>query len=370
MKKFLRWLLYVAAIIAIIYVLGPSPATPSYKADMPSVPADAASLEAYVKNNESKHKLKPDNEARIIWANDSLKQKTPYSMVYLHGFSASQAEGDPIHRNIAREFGCNLYLSRLAEHGIDTSMPMMNLTVDEYWESAKQALAIGEQLGQKVILIGTSTGGTNALQLAATYPNNISALVLLSPNLAIKNDKAWILNNHWGLQIARKVNGSPYVTSSDTRPIYKQYWYYQYPLEATVQLQEMLETAMTPDLFAKVKQPVLMLYYYKDSTHQDDVVSVDAMLKMFDKLGTPTNLRRKEAMPAAGNHVLGSYIKSQDLPGVQSQIERFLQQMVGISPVRNNLAVKPAEEINIAGGVFTEALRRASKVPHKVKASR
>jgi pimeloyl-ACP methyl ester carboxylesterase len=336
MKKALRWLLYIAAAVVIIYILGPSPATPQYKVDMPSVPAGAVALEGYVKDNESKHKLKPDNEARIIWANDSLKQKTPYAMVYLHGFSASQAEGDPIHRNIAKEFGCNLYLSRLAEHGIDTSMPMLNLTVDEYWESAKQALAIGQQLGDKVILIGTSTGGTNALQLAATYPNNISALVLLSPNLAIYNDKAWILNNHWGLQIAKKVNGSDLVISSDTRPIYKQYWYYQYPLEATVQLQEMLETAMTPELFARVKQPVLMLYYYKDSLHQDNVVKVDAMLQMFDKLGTADNLKRKQAMPTAGNHVLGSYIKSQDLPAVQSEIESFLKQVVGITPLVNS----------------------------------
>ncbi len=60
-----------------------------------------------------------------------LKNKTEYSLVYLHGFSASQAEGDPVHRNIAKLFGCNLYLSRLAEHGIDTAEPMMNLTAEE-----------------------------------------------------------------------------------------------------------------------------------------------------------------------------------------------------------------------------------------------
>ena len=96
-----------------------------------------------------------------------IKNKTAYSIVYLHGFSASQAEGDPVHKNIAAMFGCNLYLSRLAEHGIDTTEPMMNLTADKNWESAKQALAIGKQLGNKVILMGTSTGGTNALQLGS-----------------------------------------------------------------------------------------------------------------------------------------------------------------------------------------------------------
>jgi hypothetical protein len=28
---------------------------------------------------------------------DTLKQETDYAVVYLHGFSASQEEGDPLH---------------------------------------------------------------------------------------------------------------------------------------------------------------------------------------------------------------------------------------------------------------------------------
>ena len=87
-----------------------------------------------------KHKIKPTNEARIIWF-DSSHQKTPYSVVYLHGFSASQAEGDPTHRRFAREFGCNLFLSRLADHGIDTTEALLQFTPDRIWESAKEALA-------------------------------------------------------------------------------------------------------------------------------------------------------------------------------------------------------------------------------------
>ena len=86
---------------------------------MPVVPAEAVPLEQYVQKEEAAHKLKPDNEARILWANDSLKNKTEYSLVYLHGFTASQGEGDPVHRDMAKKFGCNLYLSRLAEHGVD-----------------------------------------------------------------------------------------------------------------------------------------------------------------------------------------------------------------------------------------------------------
>lgn len=333
MKTFLKWVASIVALLVIMYLLGPRPDTPNYTNTLPVVPSAPLQLEAYVKANEAAHKLKPDNEARIVWANDSAKQKTPYAIVYLHGFSASQAEGEPVHRNIAKAFGCNLYLSRLAEHGIDTIDPMIRLTATEYWESAKQAFAIGKQLGDKVILIGTSTGGTNALQLAATYPNDIAALVLLSPNIAVNNDKAYLLNDPWGLQIAWLVTGTKFVSGQDRRPLYKQYWYQHYPYQATVELEELLETTMTKETFEKIKQPTLLLYYYRDPVHHDSVVSVPAMLNMYDQLGTPAVKKIKRAMPNTGNHVLGSYIKSNDVQGVQREIENFLINIMGMKKV-------------------------------------
>jgi esterase/lipase len=322
-KKWFKFLLIIIIILVIVYFLGPHPQTPVYSTTLPTVPSTATALEHYIDSNESLHKIKPGNEARIVWF-DSSKTKTDYAIVYLHGFSASEEEGKPIHTNIAKEFGCNLYLSRLAEHGIDTIQPMINFTPDKYWESAKQALQIGKQLGNKVILMATSTGGTLALKLAAEYPNDVYALVMMSPNVAIRDSRSFLLNNHWGLQIARTLTGSHFVTASDSSPIYKQYWYWQYPLEAATQLQELLETTMTKETFEKVKQPTLMLYYYKDETHQDSVVSVPAMLKMFTELGTPNNLKMKRAMPDVGDHVMGSYIKSKDLLEVQQSIEYFM----------------------------------------------
>lgn len=332
-KRWMKIVFFILAIITIAYLLGPHPTTPVYSLAMPNVPADANALENYISQNEAQHKLKPNNEARVVWFNDSLKNKTDYSIVYLHGFSASQEEGQPTHVNVARDFGCNLYLSRLAEHGIDTSVDLINITPEKYWESAKQALAIGKQLGNKVILMATSTGGTLALKLAAEYPNDVYALILLSPNIAINNDKAYLLNNPWGLQIARAVTGDNYITAKDDRPIYRQYWNWHYPLEATVQLQEMIETTMTPETFAKVKEPTLMLYYYKDEVHQDSVVSVPAMLKMFDELGTPANMKVKQAMPNVGDHVMGSYIKSKDLYDVQQVTEEFMTRFLKMKKI-------------------------------------
>lgn len=325
-----KWWIFIILLLIIAYLLGPRPDSSEYSTDLPAVPDDTAALSQYILQKESTHKIRPDNNARIVWANDSLKQKTEYSIVYLHGFSASQAEGEPAHRNIAKKFNCNLYLSRLAEHGIDTTEPMQRLTVDSYWQSVKEAFAIGKQIGNKVILMGTSTGGTLALKLAAEY-KDVYALILLSPNIEINDPNAWILNNHWGLQLAKLILGSEYIQSKDTRPVYKQYWSTPYRVEAAVTLQELLETSMTIETFKKVTQPVLMLYYYKDEIHQDSTVRVSAMKKMFDELGTPANKKLAVAMPNTGNHVIASYIKSNDVDGVEKQIEDFFINVLKIS---------------------------------------
>jgi len=325
----LKRLLPLFAAGMVVYLMGPHPPHPLYNKALPAVPGEPDSLQAFISNNEAKHRLKPDNEARIVWINDSVKHKTKYAIVYLPGFSASQEEGNPVHRNISKQFSCNLYLSRLAEHGIDTVDALVNLTADNYWESAKQAYAIGKKLGEKVILMGTSTGGTLALQLAAAYPD-VAGVILLSPNIAINDPNAWLLNNPLGLQIAELVKHSKYNAAKNNAPAYKKYWNYQYRLEAAVALQELLETTMTPKTFKNVTQPVLTLYYYKDEQHQDRVVKVSAMKKMFNELGTASDHKRMVAIPEAGNHVIGSFILSHDIITPQNVIASFLKEVMHI----------------------------------------
>jgi alpha-beta hydrolase superfamily lysophospholipase len=183
------------------------------------------------------------------------------------------------------------------------------------------AYAIGKQLGKKVILMATSTGGTLALKLAGEYPD-IAGLILLSPNIAINDPNAWVLNNHWGLQVARMIKGK-YNQSDDTSAIYAQYWNAKYRMEATVELEELIETTMKESTFQKVNQPTLLLYYYKNEDQQDPVVKVSAMKRMFTQLGTPDSLKRQVAIPNAGDHVIGSYVKSKDVKTVEDECVKF-----------------------------------------------
>jgi len=308
-----------------IYLLGPHPEKPYFDDVLVSI-SDKIAIDDYVSKNESAYKLKPNNEAKIIWA-DTAQQPTEYAIVYLHGFSASQMEGDPVHINIAKQFHCNLYLARLAEHGQMGSEALQNLTAENLWESAKEAYAIGKKIGKKVILMSTSTGGTLALQLAARYPE-IAGLILYSPNIEIYNASAPLLNNPWGLQIARLIQGGKYNNIKYTHKDYPKYWNVHYRLEATVALQNLIEATMNEELFKKVHQPCLTLFYYKDEEHQDKVVKVAATKEMFKQLSTPNNLKVIKAMPNTGNHVIASPLVSRDVEGVQKETALFIAEKI------------------------------------------
>lgn len=99
------------------------------------------------------------------------------------------------------------------------------MSPDRLYESAKQALIIASQLGQKVVVIGTSTGGTLALMLAADFPDKVNSLVLYSPNIQIKQKSAQFLSMPWGLQIARLNFGGDFrVTDDDPNGEICKYW--------------------------------------------------------------------------------------------------------------------------------------------------
>ena len=120
MKRFFTITGLLVAVLAVGYFAGPTAHPDAVKDETIMLDPDLVKLEKSIAESESKANLRFDNEARIVWADSLRKVKTPYSIVYLPGFSATWAEGDPIHKQIARHFGCNLYLARTAEHGVDS----------------------------------------------------------------------------------------------------------------------------------------------------------------------------------------------------------------------------------------------------------
>ena len=304
MKKVLG----VIVLLIGVYFLGPKPETPvlTPSAIWTDIPDSVSQMDAYIAAKESKTVLKPGNEARVIWADSTQPKKTKIVFMYVHGFSASPMEGDPLHREVAKKFGANLLLARVAGHGVpDSDSTYANVTADDYYQSVENYYAIAKKLGDEVVVLGTSFGGAMSLVLAANHPE-IRALMLYGPCIAIKDPNATLLDNPWGLQMAHLITGSDYRDIPVMAPGHAENWSLHYRLEGVVAIQNFLTNAMKKEVFAKVKMPVFMGYYYKDQEHQDQVVSVDAMKVMFEQLGTPASLKKSEAFPNSGNHVITS----------------------------------------------------------------
>ena len=317
-------------LLFLIYVLGPRVEGVSMDVTLPELDFTVESIDAYLKEKEAQFPVKPNNESRVVWAN-TPGEKTAYAVVYLHGWSASSEEGNPVHRKIAEDLGANLYLPRLDSHGLDVEDAMLELTADALIDSAKEALAIAQLLGERVVIIATSNGGALALHLARAV-NNLDALVLYSPNIEIYDWTAKLLDDPWGLQLARLIKGSDFneIEMPETR---KAYWYDKYRLESLPHLQAFVHYTMRPGTFRAVKAPVFLGYYYKNEEEQDKVVSVEAMLEMYKYLGTPDSLKQKVAFPNAGDHILASPLASKDAEDVYQASKTFLKEVAGL-PIR------------------------------------
>jgi len=140
LRKSFRFILIIVILLVVIYLLGPRVETPQLNTNLPKVTTDLVALDNEIKSEEKTNtKIKKDNQSTIVWY-DSIPKKTDYSFVYLHGWSASHEEGAPLHKLLAKRYGANLYLPRIAGHGLKEKEPMLNLTATDYLNSAKKGV--------------------------------------------------------------------------------------------------------------------------------------------------------------------------------------------------------------------------------------
>ncbi|MCF8460099.1 MAG: alpha/beta hydrolase [Flavobacteriales bacterium] len=327
MKKAAYSALFLIIILSIVFMAGPKAPTPELDPTPISNSIAIDSLDGWIAQKEASFKtLKPNNESRIEWFNDSISV-TEYAIVYIHGFSASGEEGNPVHRAFAQRYGCNLYLPRLYGHGLDTTEPLINLTPENYLQSAKEAIAVGKQIGKKVILMCTSTGGTLGIYLTAHDPE-IAALICYSPNIDIFDPNSNVLTQPWGLQLVRLISGSNY-REYEAPAEFKKYWQTKYRIEALVALRSLIDYTMTNETFALVKQPIFVGAYYKSEANQDSVVSVEAMRQMMPLLGTSDAQKQMVEFPV-GSHVLTNPLRNPDVESVTKASFDFAENILDL----------------------------------------
>lgn len=326
------WVFLIIVVLLIIYFSGPKAKIPKLQFKISEEPAKSiVLLEQEINQKELSIKnIKSDNQARIVWADPANKVKTEFCVIYMHGFSASCGEGYPVNINFAKRYGCNMYMARLAEHGIESQDELLNLTAENYMESAKEAVGIGRQLGEKVIIMSTSTGGMLSLAIASENPW-IFALFLYSPNIEVADKMSNIFLLPWGLQIARLIKGK-YNQFDEPEEVAK-YWNLKYRLEAIQSMKVLIKATMLEQNFKKINQPLFLGYYYKNEKEQDKTVSVKRMLEMFEQVSTPDHLKREVAFPDAGCHPIPSGIYNKNVKSVEEKTYQFAEEILGMTPI-------------------------------------
>lgn len=332
MKKFGKGLLLSLILLVIFYFSGPEWPIPILDNSPSKQTWELDAVQAYIDHKEKQTiHLKKGNAAELVWASDSSPSKTSYSIVYLHGFGASKAEGDPIHRIVAQKYGFNLYLSRLHKHGIKEKEPFKDLDPSLLLESAKEAIALGKTLGDSVILICCSTGATLGFYLAANDPK-IASVVALSPNIDFYDQRSDFLTGPWGLQLARILFQGDY-RSFEANDSVKKYWIHHYRLEGLISLKALVEATMSKQTFEQIKQPVFMGYYYKNEAEQDKVISIKRAQEVFEYIACRPEQKQQVAFPDAKGHVFSSKYYSTDFDKVIQSISSFIELQHQVKPL-------------------------------------
>ena len=218
-------------------------------------------VEAYLAASESGvPALRAGDERAIVWVDSELRGRTPRSLVYLHGFSADRHELEPVVSELASELGANVYFARLTGHGRDGAA-MSEATVEDWFDDTAEAVAIGAAIGEQVVLIGTSTGGTLATWAASREEahSRVAAVILVSPNFHPADRRASrVLLYPWGGVLARVIVGGErcFEAENDAQA---QHWTTCYPTSALLPMMALVEHVRTTSLEA-VTAPTLVIY--------------------------------------------------------------------------------------------------------------
>lgn len=312
----------VAVAGAILWVSGPRVARDTTVSFDPAT--IGADVDAWIAKAEAEVPgIRPGLEKEIVWAFPASKARTPLAIIYVHGFSASKEEIRPLPDKVAQALGANLFYTRLAGHGQDGAA-MAGASVNAWVNDFAEALAIGERLGERVVVVATSTGASIA-SWAASEPGlreRIAGVVLVSPNYGVQAAGAGLLAGPWGLQIARLVAGD----ERSFEPVnenHGRYWTTRYPIEAVLPMSAMVALAAE----APVEQSsVPALFVFSDA---DKVVRPDLTRAIAARWGAPHALVTVDDAADPSSHVIAGDALS---PGTTDRLAAAVTEWIGTLP--------------------------------------
>lgn len=315
MKKALLLCTLTLASLAALFSLGPVPQVDT-RLTAQALPAD---LERYLAQAEASHPgITPGAEKTIIWAHPD-KRQTDLAVIYLHGYSATRQETAPLSDQLAQQLGANLFYTRLTGHG-QAGAAMAEASAQDWLQDSQEALQIGQRLGKRVVVIGTSTGATLATWLALQHDStNVLAYIMVSPNFAPKDPAASVLTWPWSKHFVPLLLG-PEHEWQPRNAEQARYWTHRYPIQALLPMMALVKYVREQPL-EQISTPILTIY-----SPDDQVVSPIEVETAFHRFGSAhKQLLALEDTQDAAHHVLaGDILSPQDTPRVQAAILRFL----------------------------------------------
>ena len=203
--------------------------------------------------------LRPGTEKKVLWAQGKgLKSIT--SIVFIHGFSSSRIEIDPVVNLIAAELNANVYFTRLRGHGQD-GKALGETTYEQLLDDTIEAIKIGKSIGDEVVLIGCSTG-CSLIHIAMSQDQNIKAAIYISPNFGPKPIKGQALRIPGAKFLVPLVFGQEhsFVAKNDE---YATCWTTKYPTKALFTIKTTVLAAHQVDHRA-IKVPIIMWFSDED----------------------------------------------------------------------------------------------------------
>ncbi|SMR72988.1 Esterase/lipase [Aliiroseovarius halocynthiae] len=322
MRGALRAAMGVSAVVAALFVIGPyEPVDLEVQFDASAVGPDP---EVYLARREAVFDdLIEGTEKQIIWAGE-VGRKTPLSVVYIHGFSATHQEISPVQHRVAEGLGANLYNARLAGHG-RSAEAMDGPTVNDWMIDFAEAMAIGRALGDEVLIVATSTGGTIAAlgMFDKSASEGVKGITFMSPNFGINHAAAPLLTfpaaRYWVPVVTGATRG--FTPMNDAQA---QFWTESYPTTALMPMAAMVKVAENSG-YGIVDVPALFIY-----AKEDQVVSAKATEKVAADWGGIVH--RHVVTPAPGldasAHVLAGDIVSPD--GTDPTVAKILDWARGL----------------------------------------
>jgi len=203
--------------------------------------------------------LRPGTEKKVLWAQgNGVKTKT--SIVFIHGFSASRVEIDPVVDLIAAELNANVYFTRLRGHGQD-GKALGEATYEQLLDDTIEAIEIGKSIGDDVVLIGCSTG-CSLIHIALDQNHGIKAAIYISPNFGPKPIKGRALRIPGAKLLVPLVFGKEhsFVAINDE---YATCWTTEYPTKALFTIKTTVLAAHQVD-HRTIKVPIMMWFSDED----------------------------------------------------------------------------------------------------------